>query len=155
LGRHEEALDAISQAVQLYRQLADARPDAFLPELASALHNQAASFSGLERPEEALDAINQAVQLYRQLATVRPEEFSLKLAASSAINGIIYRYNDRPDEAVRLEIQSLVISEMLGQKELTNALKVSLQRTYARDAELVVSAWREVAGVAPPSWLSA
>jgi hypothetical protein len=31
LGRREEALTAIEQAAGIYRQLAEARPDAFLP----------------------------------------------------------------------------------------------------------------------------
>ena len=34
LGRREEALAAIEEAAGIYRQLAEARPDAFLPDLA-------------------------------------------------------------------------------------------------------------------------
>ena len=40
LGRREEALAAIEEAVAIYRQLAEARPDAFLPDLAMSLNNQ-------------------------------------------------------------------------------------------------------------------
>jgi len=40
LGRREEALAAIQQAVALYRELVAARPDAFGPDLASSLNNQ-------------------------------------------------------------------------------------------------------------------
>ncbi len=36
LGRREEALAATQEAVDIYRQLAAARPDAFLPDLARA-----------------------------------------------------------------------------------------------------------------------
>ena len=35
LGRREEALAAIEEAAGIYRQLAQARPDAFLPNLAT------------------------------------------------------------------------------------------------------------------------
>jgi tetratricopeptide (TPR) repeat protein len=41
LGRREDALAAIEEAVQAYRQLADACPDAFLPDLAGSLNNLA------------------------------------------------------------------------------------------------------------------
>ena len=39
LGRREEALAAIQEAVTIRRELAAARPDAFRPDLASSLNN--------------------------------------------------------------------------------------------------------------------
>jgi tetratricopeptide (TPR) repeat protein len=39
LGRPEEALEAATEAVQLYRQLAENGPDTFQPDLAMALNN--------------------------------------------------------------------------------------------------------------------
>jgi hypothetical protein len=39
LGRREEALAATQEAVDIYRRLAQARPDAFLPDLATSLNN--------------------------------------------------------------------------------------------------------------------
>jgi hypothetical protein len=39
LGHSEHALTAIDEAVQIRRQLAAARPDAFLPSLAASLNN--------------------------------------------------------------------------------------------------------------------
>ena len=39
LGRREEALAASQEAVDLYRRLAETRPDAFLPDLAMSLNN--------------------------------------------------------------------------------------------------------------------
>src|SRR5262249_13835511 len=37
LGRHEEAVAASQEAVDIYRRLAQTRPDAFLPDLARSL----------------------------------------------------------------------------------------------------------------------
>lgn len=54
-GRREEALAATAQAVEIRRRLAAARPDAFTPDLASALTNLGMDLSGLGRREEALD----------------------------------------------------------------------------------------------------
>lgn len=39
LGRREEALEAAKEAADVYRGLAEARPDAFLPDLAGSLNN--------------------------------------------------------------------------------------------------------------------
>ena len=52
LGRREEALAAVEEAAGIYRQLAQARPDAFLPDLAMALNNQSApaTWGGGRRP---------------------------------------------------------------------------------------------------------
>ena len=68
LGRREEALAAIEEAVTAYRELARARPDAFLPDLARSLNNQSICLSDLGRREEALAAIEEAVTIRRELA---------------------------------------------------------------------------------------
>jgi len=68
LGRYDEALRAIQQAVDLYRDLAAQNPRAFRPDLARALLNLGAMLSALGRPEEALAAAREAVDLYRDLA---------------------------------------------------------------------------------------
>ncbi len=53
LGWREEALAAIEQAAGIYRQLAEARPDAFLPNLATSLNNLADTLSRFNRDAEA------------------------------------------------------------------------------------------------------
>jgi tetratricopeptide (TPR) repeat protein len=82
LGRLQEALDAIDEAVDIYRELAKADPDAFLPGLAGALGNQSVRRADREQPEAALEAIDEAVGVYRQLATARPDAFLPSLAGS-------------------------------------------------------------------------
>ena len=57
LGRREEALAATQEAVDIYRRLAQTRPDAFLPDLAASLNNLGGHLSKLGRREEALAAI--------------------------------------------------------------------------------------------------
>jgi tetratricopeptide (TPR) repeat protein len=71
-----------SCAVTADRQLADTRPDAFLPNLARSLNNQSACLSELGRREDALAAIEEAVTAYRQLADTRPDAFLPDLAGS-------------------------------------------------------------------------
>jgi hypothetical protein len=65
--------------------LAEARPDAFLPNLASSLNNLSVDLGDLGRREEGLTAITEAVGVYRRLAEARPDahqaELSLRVLA--------------------------------------------------------------------------
>jgi hypothetical protein len=60
LGRREEALAAIEEAVAIYRQLAGARPAAFLADLTTSLYNLANILSLLNRGAEASAIRNEA-----------------------------------------------------------------------------------------------
>jgi tetratricopeptide (TPR) repeat protein len=99
LGRREEALAQAEDAVRLHRQLAQQRPDAFLPDLAMSLNNLANSLSDLGRREEALAQAEEAVRLRRQLAQQRPDAFLPDLARSLAVVGKIVA-EERPGEAM-------------------------------------------------------
>jgi hypothetical protein len=59
---------AIEEAVAIRRQLAEARPDAFLPGLASSLNNQSNRLGELGRDRDALAATAQAAAIYRRLS---------------------------------------------------------------------------------------
>ena len=75
LGRREDALAAITEAVEICRELAAARPDAFRPDLASVADQPVQRLAALGRREDALDAITEAVATYRELAAARPDAF--------------------------------------------------------------------------------
>jgi tetratricopeptide (TPR) repeat protein len=66
----------------IYRRLADARPGAFLPDLATALTSQSVFLSELGRREEAQAAIEEAAGIYRRLADARPDAFLPDLATA-------------------------------------------------------------------------
>jgi tetratricopeptide (TPR) repeat protein len=82
LGRREEALAAISEAVDIRRELAAAHPDAVRPDLASSLNRLSSRLAALGRRGEALAAISEAVDIRRQLATAHPDAFLPDLARS-------------------------------------------------------------------------
>ena len=79
MDRQEEALEAMQEAVELYRQLAADRPAAFNPLLALSLNNLSLCLSDLHHQEDAVKAIQEAVNLYKQLAAERPTIFSSHL----------------------------------------------------------------------------
>lgn len=80
LGRKQQALPASEEALEIRRRMAEARPDAFLRDLAAELTNRSNHLVGLGRPRDALAASVESVEIYRQLADARPEAFLPSLA---------------------------------------------------------------------------
>ena len=82
LGRREQALAATEEAVTIRRLLAEASPDAYLPDLAASLNNFGRFLSELGRREQALAATEEAVTIRRLLAEASPDAYLPDLAAS-------------------------------------------------------------------------
>jgi tetratricopeptide (TPR) repeat protein len=81
-GHHAEALVASQEAVDVYRRLEEARPDAFLSDLAMSLNNVASTLSNLGRHEQALAASREALDIFRRLAKTQGDAFLPNLATS-------------------------------------------------------------------------
>ena len=113
LGRPEEALAAIQEAAEVYRELAAARPDAFWPGLAASLNNLSIRLADLGRPEDGLAAIQEATEVYRELAAARPDAFWPDLAMS--LNNLSLRLADlgRPEEALAAIQEAVTIRREL------------------------------------------
>ncbi|WP_222273157.1 tetratricopeptide repeat protein [Modestobacter marinus] len=63
LGRREDALSTIEEALTLRRALAAAHPDTYIPDLAMSLINLSNRLGDLGRREEALAAVEEALTL--------------------------------------------------------------------------------------------
>ena len=116
LGRREDALTAIAEAVQIRRALAAARPDAFRPDLAMSLNNQSSALANLGRREDALIASAEAVGHYRALAAARPVAFLPDLAMS--LNNQSNRLADRGrrQDALTAVTEAVQIRRVLADK---------------------------------------
>ena len=116
LGRREDALTAIAEAVQIRRALAAARPDAFRPDLAMSLNNQSNRLANLGRREDALIASAEAVGHYRALAAARPVAFLPDLAMS--LNNQSNRLADRGrrQDALTAVTEAVQIRRVLADK---------------------------------------
>jgi len=114
LGRREEALQAAQKAVDIYRDLAAAQPDAFRPNLAMSLSNLANRLSNLGHREEALAAAQKAVDIRRDLAAARPDAFRPDLAMS--LSNLANRLSDlgRREEALRAAQEAVEIRRDLA-----------------------------------------
>ncbi len=82
IGQLEEAMDVGREAVEIYRRLATAHPDAHQPDLAASLNNLSGSLTTARRLEEAMVMAREAVEIYRGLATAHPDAYEPDLAAS-------------------------------------------------------------------------
>jgi tetratricopeptide (TPR) repeat protein len=139
LGQREPALDAAKEAVELYRELAAARPDAFRPDLAMSLHNLANRLSDLGQREPALDAAKEAVELRRELAAARPDAFRPNLAGSlhnlANCLGALGQREAALDTAK--EAVSVLATDFLRYPEALTGRMTSCLQTYLRVTEAV------------------
>jgi tetratricopeptide (TPR) repeat protein len=71
LGRREEALQAIEEAVEIYEALAEAQPEVFRGRLASTLHNKAIELNAHGRHEDSIRVEREAEAIGRQLLRER------------------------------------------------------------------------------------
>ncbi len=139
LGRREEALAAAQEAADLYRQLAQAQPQAFLPALAMSLNNLGAMLSALGRREEALAAAQEAADLYRGLAHAQPQAFLPDLAGSLNNLGAMLSDLGRREEALAATQEAADLYRQLAQAQpqaFLTYLAISLNNLGDRLAEM-------------------
>lgn len=82
LGRQEESLPAATEAANLYKELAEQRPDASRPDLARSLNNLADQLGNLGQRKEGLAAATEAMQIRRELTQQYPDGYSSELGQS-------------------------------------------------------------------------
>ena len=168
LGRREEALRQAEEAVRIRRRLAEARPDAFLPDLATSLNNLANMLSDLGWREEALRQAEEAVRIYSQLAEARPDAFLPGLAMS--LNTLANRLSvlGRREEALRQAEEAVrIYGQLAGARpdaflpdlamslnNLANRLSALGRREEAlRQAEEAVRIYGQLAEARPDAFL--
>jgi tetratricopeptide (TPR) repeat protein len=86
LGRYEEALTVIEEAVRRYRDLVADDRDVFSFGLAMVLNNQSAAFEAIRQYDEALNAANEAVALLEDIIEARPDDYLLPNLAAALNN---------------------------------------------------------------------
>ena len=81
-GRHAEAMEAIREAVEIYRRLAASSPARYEPDLATGRNNLSTCLSATGDRQGALDASREAVEIRRRLAASSPARYEPDLASS-------------------------------------------------------------------------
>jgi hypothetical protein len=85
VGRRDEALARVQEAVTICRRLAEAAPETYLPDLAAALDILANRLADTGRREEALATAQEASDHCRRLAEAWPDRFGADAAAAAAL----------------------------------------------------------------------
>ncbi len=168
LGDRAGALATIGEAVALYRELAEASPGAFLPDLAMSLNNLSNAQAETGDRVGALATIGEAVALYRELAEASPAAFLPDLAG--ALNNLSIRRAETGDrvgalatigEAVALYRELPEASPGAFLPDLAGSLNnLSVQQAEAGDrvgalATIgeAVALYRELAEASPAAFL--
>ncbi len=167
-GRRDEALEPAQQAVDIYRQLAEVNPAAYLPDLAMSLNNLGGQLPEAGSPDEPLAPPQQALDIYRQLAEVNPAAYLPNLAGSLTNLGGQLSEAGRRDEALEPAQQAVDIRRQLAEvnpaaylPELAMSLSNlggQLSEAGRRDEALeptqqAVDIYRQLAEVNPAAYL--
>ena len=114
VGRRDEGLAAITEAVAVYRRLAAANPAAYEPDLAGSLNNLSNRLGEVGRREEGLAAITEAVAVYRRLAAAIPAAYEPDLAGS--LNNLSVRLGEagRSDEGLAAVSEAVAMRRRLA-----------------------------------------
>jgi hypothetical protein len=76
LGRREEALAKAQEAVRIREQLAQSRPDAFLPDLAMSCGARGMVYVSMGRHAEAVSSFAQGIRVLTPLFRQMPQAFA-------------------------------------------------------------------------------
>lgn len=96
----DKATPCADEAVKLYRELAEARRNAFAPKLGQALNTYFVVLNNAGNAEEALAAVSEAVSLFRTLAAQDGAAFKPDLALSLNNLSLAHSEISRPEEAL-------------------------------------------------------
>ncbi len=102
LGKREAALAFLQQAVDIYRTLSKERPETFLANLATSLHDLSTIQRDAGQREAALVTAMESVDLHHVLAKTHPENYLPRLAISLNQLSLRLRELGRHQEALPL-----------------------------------------------------
>ncbi|MBT2452394.1 serine protease [Streptomyces sp. ISL-43] len=115
VGRGEEGLAAIEEAVDHHRALAETNPDVYLPNLAVALNNLSVQLGEVGRGEEGLAVVLEAVGHFRVLAETNPDAYLPDLAM--ALNNLAVRLREvrRGEECLAAVLEAVGYFRVLAE----------------------------------------
>ncbi|MEE1765327.1 tetratricopeptide repeat protein [Streptomyces sp. SP18BB07] len=113
VGQRPDGLAAISEAVGIYRELVQARPDVFLLDLLAALNNLAHRLAEMGRLDEAVAAAGEAAEKSRELLRAEPDDASRMLSMSLSNLYTWLRHSGRAEEGLAAVTEAVEINRRL------------------------------------------
>jgi len=96
----KEAKDTLTEALGVYRKLAESDSDKHLPNVAKTLSNLAFQQGKTDSYKEAIDNYTEALEIYRKLEEIKPVEYWRTLGAAYVNRGKVYSQMGNYDEAI-------------------------------------------------------
>ncbi len=131
LNRNVEALNALQEALPIYRKLAKQNPEKFKSDLARCLNNQVNLLDNLGRLEEAAASAEEAVQIYHQIS-MNIDKYGNQSFASGLETWV---QDIRPNLGDSLLAQSTILNKLERKEESLAAVEeaVDIFETLAQD----------------------
>ncbi|QRV98423.1 hypothetical protein RhiJN_26442 [Ceratobasidium sp. AG-Ba] len=129
--RKEEALEMLSEAVEIYRSLQKSDHVSYTPKLALSLNMVSHRLSELGHHEEGLQAIQESVRLWTELSEGQPDEFMPPLAKALNIFSLCLSNLGRHHEARWVTLRAVEKHRQLARDDpvvFTPGLAKSLNR---------------------------
>ena len=113
--RMHEAVQLYVEALQIYRQLAESNPDAYMPRVAMTLNNLANLQRALGRYVEAEENYVEALRIRRQLAKSNPDAYMPRVAMTLWNLACLKSKQKKYEEEKEIWIEALKVHEWLEQ----------------------------------------
>jgi len=149
LGRHEEALAASQEAVDIQRRLAHTHPDASLPDLARTLAAQGRTLSQAERHSDAAGAFREA------LAVIAPFVERNAWAFVDLARALAGDHTAACEKAGILPDIALIERVLAALKVKADAILDTAAKTGALDEDALAEMPSELAGWVRATWAAA
>ncbi len=114
-NQHKQALKAYQEALTLYRDLAQANPSVYNPDVAMTLNNLANLYSDQNQNKEALQAYQEALNIRRDLAQANPSVYNPDVATTLNNLAILYSDQNQHQEALKAYQEALTLYRDLAQ----------------------------------------
>ena len=113
-NQFQEAAEVYRTVLTLYRELAKASPEAYLPDVAMTLNNLAVLYSDTQRMKAAEEAYQEALSIRRELAKANPEAYLPDVAMTLNNLAVLYRATQRMKAAEEAYQEALSIRRELA-----------------------------------------
>jgi tetratricopeptide (TPR) repeat protein len=114
-NRYEPAEKYYLEALELYRKLAQANPNAYLSDVAMTLNNLAILYYETNRYEPAEKHYSEALDIRRKLAQANPNAYLSDVAMTLNNLGILYNDTNHYEPAEKYYLEALDIYRKLAQ----------------------------------------
>ncbi|MFD8934825.1 trypsin-like peptidase domain-containing protein [Streptomyces sp. NPDC059578] len=111
MGRVDEAVDTISEAIRYGRSLYRDHPVAHGRDLANDLHKAAGFHQGAGRRAEAISLFEEEIGVWRELVRLHPASNEVRLAEALHDQSIALTAHGRPEDALRAADEALELYE--------------------------------------------